>query len=145
MAQVPKTAAPASPQPTASTTRVGPGHRVASYGGTIEEMNAANGVALDAATHDHGRGGDTGLDARTRRDGGDGGRGDTFAYGRLFRADSSVFAAIFEGIDRAPTTSAEPGGRASAPVAKAITIYETNAKVITGTNTLPGMSLSMRL
>lgn len=145
MAQVPKTGAPAAPQPTASTARVGAGHRVASYGGTVEELNGGNGVALDAAFSDHGRQGDTGLDTRTRRDGRGASHGDGFAYGRLFRADSSVFAAIFEGADAAPTTAAEPGARASAPVAKAIGIYEANAKIIAGTYTLPGMALSMRL
>lgn len=145
MAQVPKTAAPIAPQPTTSNSRLGSGHRVASHGSSIEELNTAVGLALDAAQYDSGRGGGAGLDSGGQRDGHDSRQEDGFSYGRLFRADSSVFAAIFEGANASAGSPTGGAVQLAGPVSKAINIYENNAKIITGNYTLPGMSLSVRL
>lgn len=145
MAQVAKTSTPIAPQPTASKSRAGAGHRVASLSSSIDELSNATGLALDGATHDNGRGGDAGLDSQSQSSSGQGSQDGAFAYGRLFRADSSVFAAIFEGAAASGNNAPSGPPRLSAPVSKAINIYENNAKVIAGNYTLPGMSLSIRL
>ena len=144
MAQVAKTSAPVAPQPTASKSRAGTGHRVASLGGSVDELSSSIGLALDGATHDNSRGDDAGLGSQNQPSGQSPQDG-AFAYGRLFRADSSVFAAIFEGAANSGNNAPDGPPRISAPVSKAINIYETNAKVIAGNYTLPGMSLSIRL
>ncbi len=141
MAQVPKATAVA-PQATASTARVGPGSRVASFGANpVEELNSGVNISFDAAAS-----GSRGQDERSRPNLGNGSRDPHAerAISRLFRTESQAFASIFQGDDKEITEASRATGFGK-PVSSAINTYETNAQVISGSQPIRGTSLSLTL
>ena len=142
MAQLPKPIA--APAAASSFGRVGHGARVAAFNsGVIDEGNASTALSLDAAPpgfDDRPR-----FDETLRQERGEQRRQQAFDYGRLFTADSSVFASILERPDEAPSDNPHRPVGEGATVGRAISTYETNARVITGTNPLSGTEFSISL
>jgi hypothetical protein len=136
---VPKAAMALSPA-SVTQTRSGPPTRVASFGPTVEQLYANAGPSSNPAafgsTEEFRPSVDRDANRRSRQN----------APG-VFSAPSQTFAAILESSDQffsggdAAARSARFGGL----VSKAIEIYETNAKVVTGNNNVLGTSVSLVL
>ena len=147
MAQVPKLISISQSPAALANNRVAAGNRVASVlEGPIDQISGGGAVSIDAnaAGFDERQDVEEALRHQTRdRER----RGSAFANGRLFTANSSVFASILERPDEPRTSSEGPIGprRDSESVSKIISTYETNAKVITGTNPILGTELSISL
>jgi hypothetical protein len=139
MAMVPKPAIALSPA-SVSRTRAGPPTRVASFSPTVEQLDATAGASFNPATFGYAEEDRPSVD----RDGGRRSRQD--APG-VFSAPSQTFAAILEAGDQffAGGDAGVRSTRFSGLVSKAIEIYETNAKVVTGTNNVLGTSVSLVL
>lgn len=148
MAQVPKLI-PVAPAPSAAAnSRVGPGQRVASsLEGPIEEINAGGSVSIDASAAGFDQEQPRFEDALRQQNRDRDQRREAFANGRLFTATSAVFASILERPDDSGGNADGRIGRPREPesVDRIIRTYETNAKVITGTNPVLGTELSISL
>lgn len=143
MAQVVKTAATGAPAPPTGVRQPAGTRSVATVEATpIEEVSPKAGVSYE----------ETGF---LFQDYGQGGRFQDRARGPIrnplthgVNATSETFAAIFE-INQVPNTGGTGSGLGSAFVAgllsKAIDIYESNAKVIAGTEAVRGGTLSINL
>jgi hypothetical protein len=127
----------ASPTAGVTPARAGPPSRVASTSQNIDQPQASANVAFDASAFGFAEEGRGAFDR-----GGDRSRQHTPG---LISAPSQTFASILESGDQ--FFSGGDDGKIRSPkfaglVAKAIQIYETNAKVISGTNNVLGTSFS---
>ncbi len=122
-------------------TRGGPPTRVASsYNASVEQLYPGAGPSFHPAAFGYAEEGRSPVD----RDNGRRSRQNTPG---VFSAPSQTFAAILEGGDQF-FSGGDAGARNTrfgGAVSKAIEIYETNAKVVTGTNNVLGTSLSLVL
>lgn len=136
MAQVPKAAGVASPQPV-------PSARVAAVATSqVDALNAGTNISFDAAASGFQDNQKRPLLGEERRD-----RPQAEPRTvRLFRADSQVFAKIFEERSEAPDARGAKGKSThGGTVADAIGTYETNALVISGNNPIRGTTFSFNL
>ena len=126
-------------------TRSGPSTRVSSLGGaTVEDLPGSAGVSFDSAAF----GFREDADATFGRNHGEGGQQQ---HPGFIDAPTQAFAAMLEGaeIPKTQDNQSETGSDGSVPfvglTAKAIEIYETNAKVLSGDIALRGTSFSVVL
>lgn len=144
MAMVPRAGAVAGAQPIASASSVAANSRVAAVASSqVDALNSGTNISFDASASGF-------QENRTRPQLGEERRERQFAERgsvRLFKADSQVFAKIFE----ARTANADEGkqrGRtteAGGTIASAIGTYENNAVVISGNAPIRGTTFSFRL
>ena len=141
MATVPR-AVPVAPLPNVSANRTVGATRVASSAGGVDELQTSFGVSFDTAEfrfHDD----DHAFFERGNN------RSSRQHQTGLFTAPTQAFAALFENggsnrqDDNAPGDIKTP--RFAGLVSKAIAIYETNARIISGENNILGTSISMVL
>ncbi len=134
-------AAPVQAPSTATNARLGPPSRVASHGGSsVEELpegasvsfdNGAFGFRQDAPTaFDHNGGREQ--QAPRHRAGG-------------INAPSQTFAALMESSEGGNGAGNGVAAPFAGIVAKAISIYETNARIVSGENNILGRSVSLVL
>ncbi len=139
-------AAPVQAQATAPNARLGPQSRVVSYAGnSVEELSGGASVSFESAAFDFRQGEASSFD----RDGGREQHTPRQHIGSL-NAPSQTFAALLETPETAGAGNRDAAGNGSqAPlagvVARAIQIYETNAKIVSGESNILGTSVSLVL
>ncbi len=140
MAVVPKPV-PVATQPSVSANRTGASSRVASHERDVDELHSSTGVNFDSANfrfHEEDRSlfDRSGGNSRQRQTG-------------LFTTPTQAFAAMFDsgGVGRSEdnSSSAVKTARFGGLVSKAISIYEDNAKVVSGEANVLGTSISLVL
>ena len=139
MAVIPRTDV-VTPTTSVTATRTGPPTRVASVSQSVEQLYGSSGVAFNAAAFGFAEEGRASFER-----GGDG-RPRQHAPG-LINAPTQTFAALLEAGDQFFGGGAADEAKIRARkftglVSKAIEIYETNAKIISGTNNVLGTSFS---
>ena len=140
MVLVPKAAAALAPV-SVSPTRAGPPTRVASFSPSVEQLYANAGPSFNPASFGYTEEGHPSLDRDNQR------RARQNTPG-VFTAPSQTFAAILESGDQLFGSGGSGSIRSTrfgGLVSKAIEIYETNAKVVTGNNNILGTSVSLVL
>ena len=141
MATVPKTSPPLN-LANVTKTRLGPPTRVVSQGqSSVEELQSSTNVSFDSAAYGFREEEQSSFDHQR------GNRQPNHQPG-VVNAPTQAFAAMLEGGE---TASGDSGGRdVNAPrfstlISKAIEIYETNARVVSGENYVLGTSVSLVL
>ncbi len=140
-------AAPVQAQATAPNARLGPQSRVVSYAGnSVEELPEGASVSFESAAFDFRQDAASSFD---RNGGGHEQRAPRQSIGG-FSASSQTFAAMLETPGAGGVGSRNAAGDdAQAPlagvVARAIQIYETNAKIVSGESNILGTSVSLVL
>jgi len=147
MATIPRTGPLPAPANIAST-RGGPSTRVSSVGGSsVEDLHGSSGVSFDSAAFGFRGGTDANFDRGPGTGNGDGNQPQHSGY---VDAPSQAFAAMVEGAEFPKTDDEQsrPGFVGSVPAglaAKAIEIYETNARILSGEAAIRGTSFSVVL
>ncbi len=145
MATIPRIGPLPAPANIAST-RGGPSTRVSSVGGSsVEDLHGSSGVSFDSAAFGF-RGG---TDANFEQGSGNS-NGNQPQNPGYVDAPSQAFAAMLEGAEFPKTEDEQsrPGFAGSVPAglaAKAIEIYETNARILSGEAAIRGTSFSVVL
>lgn len=144
MVLIPKTA-PAQAPANAANTRLGPPSRVVSYAGnSVEELPGGAGVSFESAAFGFRQDAPSSFD----RNGGHEQQPPRHHSGRI-NAPSQTFAAMLEFPETASGNKNAAGKGPKAPfpgvVARAIAIYETNAKIVSGESNILGTSVSLVL
>ena len=145
MALIPK-AAPAPVPASTNAARLGPPSRVVSYAGnSVEELPGGAGVSFDSAAHGFRQNAPSSFD----RNGGHEQQPPRHHSGRI-NAPSQTFAAMLELPETAGGENKNAAGDGPATplpgdVARAIAIYETNAKIVGGESNILGTSVSLVL
>jgi hypothetical protein len=144
MATIPRSAALPAPT-TVASARSGPSTRVSTVGGSsVEDVNNSSGVSFNSAAFGFRE------DTNTAFDGGQG-EGRQQQYPGFVDAPTQAFAAMVQGGDfpRTDDDQSQPVPPGSVPyvglTAKAIEIYETNARVLSGETAIRGTSFSVVL
>ncbi len=139
-------AVPAHAPANATNTRLGPPSRVVSYAGnSVEELSEGTSVSFEGAAFGFRQEAPSSFD----RNGGQEQQPPRYHSGRI-NAPSQTFAALLETPETAGggnRNAAGDGPAAPFPgvVARAIEIYETNAKIVGGEGNILGTSVSLVL
>lgn len=140
MATVPR-AVPIVPPPNVSTNRNVVTSRVASVPSGVDELQTSSGVSFETAEFRFREDDHSFFDRRNNRSSRQQQTG-------LFTAPTQAFTALFESGSDRPDDNA-PGNvktpRFAGLVSKAIAIYETNARVLSGESNILGTSVSLVL
>jgi len=145
MALIPRTA-PAPVPASTNNARLGPPSRVVSYAGnSVEELPGGAGVSFDSAAFGFRQDAPSFFD----RNGGHEQQPPRHHSGRI-NAPSQAFAAMLEFPETAGGGNRNAAGDGPATpfpgvVARAIAIYETNAKIVGGESNILGTSISLVL
>lgn len=142
MATVPKAAPAPAPTSVSTTRRSGPPSRVASLGSSIDELQGSNSVAFDSGAFGFREEGHSSF-----AQGGGGRQGSHLPTG-VVNAPTQAFAALLESGSR--DSHGGGAGDVKSPqfagvVSRAISIYEANANILSGTNNVLGTSISIIL
>lgn len=141
MATVPR-AVPIVPPPNVSTNRNVVTSRVASVPGGVDELQTSSGVSFETAEFRFREDDHSFFDRRNNRSSRQQQTG-------LFTAPTQAFTALFENSGSARKDDNAPGDvktpRFAGLVSKAIAIYETNARVLSGESNILGTSVSLIL
>ena len=140
MATVPKVA-PAPTPTNASNLRSGPPSRVASLGSSIDELQGSNSVAFNSGAFGFRDEGHSSF-------GQGGGRQGSHHPIGIVNAPTEAFAALLE--SGSQDLHGGGAGDVKSPqfagvVSRAISIYEANANILSGTNNVLGTSISIIL
>ena len=141
MATVPKTSPPLN-LANVTKTRLGPPTRVVSQGqSSVEELQSSTNVSFDSAAYGFREEEQSSFDHQ---------RGNRQPHHQpgVVNAPTQAFAAMLEGGETA--SGGDDGRDVNAPlfstlISKAIDIYETNARVVSGENYVLGTSVSLVL
>ncbi len=141
MATVPKTSPPLN-LANVTKTRLGPPTRVVSQGqSSVEELQSSTNVSFDSAAYGFREEEQSSFDHQ---------RGNRQPHHQpgVVNAPTQAFAAMLEGGETA--SGGDDGRDVNAPrfstlISKAIEIYETNARVVSGENYVLGTSVSLVL
>ncbi len=145
MVLIPRAAAPAQAPTNAANARLGPPSRVASYtGNSVEELPGGASVSFESAAYGFRQDAPSSFDRNGGREQQPPGH-----YSGGVNAPSQTFAAMLEAPETAGGNRNAAGDGPAAPlpgiVARAIKIYETNAKIVSGESNILGTSVSLVL
>ena len=140
MATIPKAAPAPAPTSVSTTRRSGPPSRVASLGSSIDELQGSNSVAFNSGAFGFRDEGHSSFGQ------GGGHQGSHHPIG-IVNAPTEAFAALLESGSQDLHGGA---GDVKSPqfagvVSRAISIYEANANILSGTNNVLGTSISIIL
>ncbi len=144
MVLIPRTA-PAPVPASTNNARLGPPSRVASYGSSVDELPGGASVSFESAAFGFRQDAPSSFD----RNGGHEQQPPGYHNGGI-NAPSQTFAAMLEAPETAGGGSKDAAGNGPATplpgvVARAIEIYETNAKIVSGEGNILGTSVSLVL